>query len=97
MNFENSQATGPVGSIYGDTSIEASRTQESNIEAIRAVRSAYDHECLAFIKSIHLDQQLVEGLFALVVSIDAGSTLSSNRVNFIDKDDAWRCFFRLLE
>ena len=44
--------------------------------------------CQPFDGIVHLDKELVERLFALVVSAaHAGSAVASNRVNFINEDD----------
>ena len=59
VNLENCQAAIPVGAFNGDTAVEASRTQQRLIQAIRPVGGAdYDHR-LAGIKAIHLNEQLV--------------------------------------
>ena len=49
-------------------------------------------------KAVHLDQEGVEGLLALVVPASkAGSTMPSHRVDLVDEDDAGGVGFALLE
>src|SRR5215469_5057521 len=48
--------------------------------------------------AVQLDQQLVEGLFALVVAAaEAGAAMTADRVDFVDEDDARRVLLGLLE
>ena len=43
------------------------------------------------LEAVHLDEQLIERLLALVVSAaEAGAAVTSNRVNLVDEDDARR-------
>ena len=49
-------------------------------------------------EAVHLDQQLVERLLALVVAAaEAGAAMAADRVDFVDEDDARRVLLRLLE
>src|SRR4029078_9121331 len=44
------------------------------------------------------DQQLVEGLFAFIVTAaEASATMTADRVDFVDEDDAGRILLGLLE
>ncbi len=54
---------------------------------------------LVGLETIHLHQQLVEGLFALVIAAaQAGAAMApDDRVDFIDEDDAGRILLGLLE
>src|SRR5690606_21870642 len=48
--------------------------------------------------AIHLDQQLVEGLLALVMpAAEAGTAMTADRVDLVDEDDARRMLLGLLE
>src|SRR6185436_21057140 len=52
----------------------------------------------AGVEAVHLNEDLVEGLLALVVrSAEAGATLATDRVDLIDEDDARRVAFCLIE
>ncbi len=43
------------------------------------------------LEAVHLDQHLVQGLFALVVAAaEAGAALAADRVDLVDEDDAGR-------
>jgi hypothetical protein len=50
------------------------------------------------LEAVHLDQQLVERLLALVVAAaEAGAALAADRVDLVDEDDARRVLLGLLE
>src|SRR5205823_4313478 len=50
------------------------------------------------LKAIHLNQQLVEGLFALIVSAaEARATVAAYSVNLVNKDDAGGILLALLK
>jgi len=40
---------------------------------------------------VHFREQLVEGLFSFVVAANSSTALTSDRVNFINEDQAGRC------
>ena len=49
-------------------------------------------------EAVHLDEQLIERLLALVIAAaEAGAAMAADRVDFIDEDDAGRVLLRLLE
>src|SRR5579885_1285998 len=97
MDFEDCQTAIPVGAVYRDTAVKTSWSQKGLIESIRAVGSGQHDHGLTCIKAVHLNEQLVARLFTLIVCIDAGPTLATNGVNFVDKDDARGCFFGLVK
>ena len=50
------------------------------------------------VETIHLDQQLVERLFAFVVpTTEPGPAVASNGIDLVDEDDCWRVGLGLLE
>src|SRR5206468_965079 len=60
-------------------------------------RGEQDHAVIR-LESVHLDEELVQGLLALVVSAaQAGATVAADRVDLIDEDDARRMGLALLE
>src|SRR5579883_2554712 len=77
------------------------RNASANIGPIKhvgAVRRC-DHDHIGVrVKAIHLDKDLVQRLLAFVVgAAQPGSTLTANRINLIDEDDAGAIAFSLLE
>ncbi len=78
--------------------VEAARAQQCRIEHLGAVGRAHDDDALARIEAVHLRQQLIQGLLALLVA--AKRTLDAHlaeRVELVDEDDARRLCFSLLE
>ena len=61
-------AAAHVGLVDDDLTVEAPGAQERLIEDLRAVRGRHDDDALRGVEAVHLDQQLVEGLLALVVT-----------------------------
>ena len=89
MHFENLLATTNIGQRNHHLTVKPARTQQRGIQHIRTVGCRNDDHALAALEPIHLDQQLVQGLLALVVTASqTGPTLTANRINFIDEDDA---------
>src|SRR5579864_9739839 len=81
-----------------NAAIEASRTQKSGIKNVWPVGGGdQDHTFIRF-KPIHFDEQLVERLLALIMSAaQTCAAMASNRVNFVDEDDAGSVFLSLLK
>ncbi len=87
-----------VGAVDDDLAVEAARPQQRRIEHVRPVgRGDQDHAGV-LIEAVHLDEQLVQRLFALVVAAaEAGAALAADRVDLVDEDDARRRFLGLFE
>ena len=63
---------------------------------IRSVGGSQHDDAGVALKAIHLSQQLVDGLLALVVAAaHAGATLAPDRINFINEHDAGRLLLGL--
>ncbi len=78
--------------------VEAARAQQRRIEHVRAVGGCDQDDAFVRFEAVHLDQQLVQGLLALVVSAaQAGAAMAADRVDFVDEDDARRVLLALLE
>src|SRR6266704_403292 len=97
VNLENGQATIPVGTLDHHAAVEATWAQERLIQPIGPVGGSDDDHSLARIKAIHLNEQLVQSLLTLVVAVDAGPTLATDGIDFINKDDARGRFLGLIE
>ena len=98
VDLEDGQTAAHIGLIDDNLAVEAARAQERRVEDIRAVRRRDDDDALVGRKAVHLDEQLVERLLALIVAAtDASATLASDCIDLIDEDDARRILLRLLE
>ena len=90
----------PRMSGSGTTTWRSKRPGRSSagIEHVGAVGGGDDDHAGVAFEAVHLDQQLVQRLLALVVAAaQAGAALAADRVDFIDEHDARRVLLRLLE
>ena len=98
MDAEDFFAAFHVGQIDGDLAIETARAQQRGIENVRAVRRRDDDDAFLRIEAVHLDEQRVQRLLALVVSAaDTVAAMAADRVDFVDENDARRGLLALLE
>src|SRR5690606_2342410 len=96
--FQNLLATTDVRQADHHLTVKTARTQQSGVQYVRTVGSSNDQYALAGFKTVHFNQQLVECLFALIVTTaQTSTTLTAHGVNFVDKDDARRLLLGGLE
>ena len=98
MDFQDLLATLHVGTPHHHAPVETARPQQRGIQHVRPVGGRHQDHAFVRFESVHLHQQLVEGLFALVVSAaQARAAMPAHGVDFIDEDDARRVLLALLE
>ena len=87
-----------VGTVDGDLAVEATRAQQGGVEDVRPVGGG-DHDDAALdVEAVHLDQHLVEGLLALVVTAtEPGAAVPADGVDLVDEDDRRGVGLGLLE
>src|SRR5680860_1501766 len=87
-----------VGAIDHDLTVEPAGTQQGRIEDIGAVGGRDHDDALVGLEPVHLDEQLVQGLLAFVVTAaHAGATMSAHRVDLVHEDDEGLVLLGLLE
>ena len=98
VDVEDLLASTNIGQRHIDLAVETARAQQRRVQYVRPVgRGDHDHADVGF-KSVHLNQHLVERLLAFIVTpTQAGSALASDRVDFVDKDDAGRILLGVIE
>ena len=98
MHLEDLLATADVGQRHHHLAVEAARAQQSRVEDVGAVgRGDHDHALVA-LEAVHLDQELVECLLALVVTAaETGAAMTADRIDLVDENDARRVLLGLLE
>ena len=86
------------GPVEDDLAVEAARAQQRRVEHVGAVGGG-DHDDVGVgVEAVHLDQDLVEGLLALVVrAAQAGAALAADRVDLVHEDDAGAVALGLVE
>src|SRR5690606_4074085 len=89
VHLEDLLAAADVGQRNHHLAVEAARTQQRRIEHVGTVGGGDNQHALPGFKAVHLDQQLVQGLLALVVAAaQACTALAADRIDFVDEDDA---------
>ena len=93
-------ATRPLtsGASMIDLAVEAAGAQQRRVEDVGAVGGGDDDDVGVRVEAVHLDEDLVQGLLALVVAAaEAGAALAADRVDLVDEDDAGRVALGLVE
>ena len=98
MDLEDRDAALHVRAVEDHLAIEPARAQQRRVENVRPVGGG-DHDHVGVrVEAVHLDEDLVEGLLALVVrATEAGAALAPDRVDLVDEDDARRVALGLVE
>ena len=77
-----------VGTVHRDLAVEAAGAQKSRVKDVGAVRGGHEDDALMLLEAVHLNEQLVQGLLALVVTAaHARAALAAHGVDLIDEDD----------
>jgi hypothetical protein len=83
---------------HDDLAVEAAWTHQRRVEHVGTVGRSNQDDAFIGLEAVHLDEQLVERLFALVIAAaKACATMAADGVDFIDEDDARRVLLGLLE
>src|SRR5579885_3845422 len=98
MHGKNLLSAQHIRTINYDLAVETARTKQSGVENVGTVGRGDNDDAGGAFKAVHLHEQLVEGLLALVVSATkSGATLTSDGVDFIDEHDAGCMLLGLIE
>ncbi len=91
-------ATTDIGKRHHHLAVEAARAQQRRVEHIGTVGGGDDDDAFIGLEAIHLDQQLVQRLLALVVAAaHAGAARTTHGIDLVDEDDAGCLLLGLLE
>ena len=98
VHLEDLLAPLAVGPVDDDLPVEAARAQERRVEDVRPVRGGDEDDVVLQLEPVHLDEELVQRLLALVVTAaQAGAAMAADGVDLVDEDDARARLLRLLE
>ena len=88
-----------VGQVYVYLTVETSGTKQCLVKYVHTVGSGKDNHTTVGTEAVHFSQQLIQGVFTLIISTHCRvfATSTAYRVNFVDKDNAGSFFFSLLE
>ena len=98
VHVEDRLAPVDVGPVDDDLAVEAAGAQQRRVEDVGPVGGGDQDHAAARIEAVHLDEQLVERLLALVVAAaQAGAAVAADRIDLVDEHDGRRGRLRLLE
>ena len=88
-----------VGQIHVDLSVEAAGTQQCLVKHVGTVGGSQDYHTAVGAKAVHLGEQGVEGVLALIVATHGGvlRTGTAHGVYLVDEDDTGRFLLCLAE
>ena len=98
MHLENLLAAADIRQANHHLPIEAPRAQQGGVEHVGPVGGGDNNHAVVDFKTVHLDQQLVEGLLPLVVpTAESGAAMAADRVDLVDKNNTGGLFLGLVE
>ena len=98
VDLEDLLAALAVGAVDDDLAVEAAGPQQRRVEDVGPVGGGDQDDVVLHLEAVHLDQQLVQRLLALVVAAaHAGAAVAADGVDLVHEDDAGRVLFGLLE
>ena len=98
VNLQDCFTATNVWAVYVDLSIETTWAQKRWVQNVCAVGCSHNDDVCACVETVHLNQKLVQRLFSFVVTATkACTTLTTNGVDFVNKDDTRHVFLCLLE
>ena len=101
MDPQDRHAARAVGGLDRDAAVEAPRAEERLVEDLGAVRGAEHDHVRAGLEAVHLGEDLVQRLLALVVTpadpAHVARPRAADRVQLVDEDDRRRRLLGLLE
>ena len=98
VDLEDVLAALAVGTVDDDLAVEAARPQQRRVEDVGPVGGGDQDDVVLHLEAVHLDEQLVERLLALVVAAaHAGAAVAADGVDLVHEDDAGGVLLGLLE
>ena len=92
VDLEDLLAPLDVGRVDGHAAVEAAGAQQRGVQDVGAVGRGQDDDALRAGEAVHLGEDLVQRLLALVVPAErrAAAALAADRVELVDEDDRGR-------
>ena len=98
VDLQDLLAAAQVGPVDDDAAVEAAGPEQRRVEDVRPVRRGDEDDALVGVEAVHLDEQGVQRLLALVVAAaEARAAVPADGVDLVDEDDAGRVLLALLE
>ena len=98
MNFQNAFASTDVRAADDDAAVKTSGAEQRRVQYIWPISRCDQNNAIVRLKTVHFDKQLIERLFALIVTTaEARSAMAADRIDLIYKYDARCILFALLK
>ena len=98
MHLQDLLASLDIRQTHIDLTVKAAGTQQRLVQNISTVGGRHDDDAIVGLKAVHLHQQLVQGLLALIVTAaQTCAALTTHSIDLINKDDAGHGLFGLVE
>ena len=97
MYLQNRKTPLQIRLVYNNPAIQTARTQKRRIQYLRTVCRCQDEYTLRGIETIHLRQELIQCLLALIVAAQTRITALTDGVDLIDKYNTGSLLLCLLE
>ena len=88
MHLEDLLTALEIGQLHGHAPVKAAGARERRVERLGPVRGGEDDDAVVALEAVHLGQQLIERLLALVVAADLPVALFADGVDLVDEHDA---------
>ena len=98
MNPEDTLSPFHVWDIDDDLSVKTSRPQKCRIKYIRSIGRCQKNHTFVRLKTIHLDEECIKGLFTFIMpTTKPCPTMSSDSIDFVYEDYTGGVFLALLK
>ena len=98
MHLQDGLAAAPIRAADVDLPVETAGAEQRRVENVLPVCRGDDDDALVGREAVHLDEQLVERLFALIVSAaKARASAAAHGVDLVDEHDGGGDLLRLFE
>ena len=98
VHIQNLLPATDIGQGDINLAIKPARAQQGRVQNVWPVGGCNHNHAHIGLKAVHLDEHLIEGLLAFVITASqAGTSLASDRINFIDEDDAGCVFLGVVK
>ena len=98
MDFKNRFASLNVRCTHYDLAVETSGSEKSRVKDIRAVGCRHNDDSGVVAETVHLNKELVKGLFAFIMSAaETCASVTADCVDFIDENNCGGILFCFAE
>ncbi len=88
MDTENGDTAAKIRSANDDAPVKTARTEKGRVQDIRTVGGGQGNDTFIGTETIHLHEELVQGLFPFIMSpTQSASALTAYGIDFIDEYD----------